>query len=422
MNRHVTDLPGEPAPDLSGDACDGPVPPLDTSRPVLLLGGGGNAVSAARNLSRRGVRVGIAGDRSSWGLASRHCHRSWRAPEGADLGAFWHDLLLGRADLRGHVLMALCDEAIDFLCAHRDALAPHFAMEAFDPEYRRTMLDKKATLEIARAAGVPVPNSWTVRTLEDVDAARGEIRFPAMIKPIHSHLFIPVMGRKLFIVTGQEGFGVLREKAALALDHGLEIMVVEMIPGPDDLLSSYYTYVDDHGRWLVHYTKSVIRRFPVNRGGGCYHRSHWLPETAAMGQRFFAGMPWRGMGNVEFKRDPRDGLLKVIECNPRFTAAHRLVTASGVPLDEIVYRSATGQPVPRCRQSDADLRMWNPMRDAMAFAELRRRGELGAAGWLRSLVPGRKLLPVFEWSDPMPSLRRLGQEGGRALRRIAGRR
>mgnify|MGYP006282633233 FL=1 len=156
----------------------------------------------------------------------------------------------------------------------------------------------------------------------------------------------------------------------------------------------------------------------MNRGGGCYHRSAALPETAQMGRRFFDGLGWRGMGNVEFKRDPRDGQLKVIECNPRFTAAHPLVLASGVPMDEAVYRSITGQgPIP-ARQSDEDVRMIDLSRDFFAYLELRRRGELTFGGWMGSVRQGRKIVSLMSLSDPRPSLTRSSQIVGRALRRL----
>jgi predicted ATP-grasp superfamily ATP-dependent carboligase len=159
----------------------------------------------------------------------------------------------------------------------------------------------------------------------------------------------------------------------------------------------------------------------VNRGGACYHRSVKLPETADMGRRFFASMQWRGMANIEFKRDPRDGLLKVIEVNPRFTAAHRLVLAAGLPIDEMIYRRLTGQMVPAYQQDDRDLRMWNPIRDALAFREMRAAGDLNLWQYLRSLIGGHKVMPLFSLTDPMPSLVRFGQEAGRGLRRIFGR-
>ena len=56
----------------------------------------------------------------------------------------------------------------------------------------------------------------------------------------------------------------LRQKAALVADKGLEFMVSELIPGPDSLLSSYYTHIDDDGHALFKFTKQVIRRMPPN--------------------------------------------------------------------------------------------------------------------------------------------------------------
>ena len=51
-----------------------------------------------------------------------------------------------------------------------------------------------------------------------------------------------------------------------------------------------------------------------------------------LGLALFGHAGLRGVANVEFKRDPRDGRLKLIECNARFTAANGLLTASGIDL------------------------------------------------------------------------------------------
>jgi predicted ATP-grasp superfamily ATP-dependent carboligase len=389
---------------------------LDTSTPVLLLGGGTNSVAVAQSLHRAGITVRISGGEGAWGIASRFCTQTFPVPHGRDQAEWWSELLLspGPGPLEGHLILPLCDHSIVFLCEHRDALAERYLLEDFVPELRLEMMDKLATLARGHAAGVPVPKYWKIASIEDVRALRNELTYPVMVKPIHSHLFVEVFGRKLFII--ESGFDLVLAKAALALDRGLEIMIVEMIPGPDHLLSSYYTYIDAEGRSLFHYTKRIIRRFPVHRGGGCYHVAEWLPETAEMGQRFFASMPWRGMANIEFKRDLRDGQLKVIEVNPRFTAAHRLLVEGGMPIDLAIYRRLTCQNVPTLGPYEQNLRLWNPTRDFLAFIEMRRRGELTFSQWIRSVMEGRKVLPMFTLSDPMPSIVRLGQEGGRALR------
>ncbi|WP_212524281.1 hypothetical protein [Actibacterium sp. MT2.3-13A] len=393
---------------------------LETSTPVLILGGAANSAALARNFGRVGIPVSAAGKAGCLALYSRHCRRKYRAPDGGAIQDFWRDLLLDapKPELEGSLIFALCDDSIEFVTTHHAALSQKYLLEGFDPALRREMLDKRATLLRARAAGVATPNFWDVDSAEKLQAIRDEVTFPVMVKPIHSHLFIPVFGRKLFIV--ENDWDELVEKVQLAQAANCEVMVMEMVPGPDSLLSSYYTYIDEDGRWLFHYTKRVIRRYPVNRGGACYHDSKWLPDTAEAGRRFFASMPWRGMGNIEFKKDLRDGQLKVIEVNPRFTDAHRMVVAGGLPIDEMIYRRQTGQRVPTFPDYEENVRMWNPLRDFLAFRELNRRGELSFTGWIRSLMVGRKVMPILSLTDPMPSAIRLREEFGRALRRLGG--
>ncbi len=124
------------------------------------------------------------------------------------------------------------------------------------------------------------------------------------------------------------------------------------------------------------------------------------------------------MGNIEFKRDLRDGQLKVIECNPRLTDAQALVRAAGVPIDEIIYRSVTGQTILQHRQTDKDIRMLDLMRDFAAYLELRRRKELSLREWLASLGKGQKISSLFSITDPVPWVVRTMQIIGRRIRRI----
>ena len=382
-------------------------PALDTSRPVLLLGGEANAVEVTRHFARHGIDVRVSGSPNCCAMHSRHCREAFPVPWGRGSHDAWDRLLLS-ADRRldGHVLLTLDDDAIGYVTAREAALRARYVVEEFRADLRAALLDKQQTLHLAAAVGTPHPRFWPVSDPSELDALRGDIVFPAMVKPIHTHRFVEAFGAKLFIVP--DGFDALRQKVALACARGLPVMVTEMVPGPDDLLSSYYTYLDEDGRPLFRYTKRVVRRYPPNRGGAVYHVSQWLPETAAAGQAFLEGIGWRGLANIEFKRDPRDGRLKIIEVNSRFTAAHRLLVRSGAPIDLAVYCRLTGQEGPRFTTFRQDLRLWYPLRDFRAFLALRRAGELSLGRYLASLPHGGWLSPVMCLGDPMPALARLG--------------
>jgi predicted ATP-grasp superfamily ATP-dependent carboligase len=109
--------------------------------------------------------------------------------------------------------------------------------------------------------------------------------------------------------------------------------------------------------------------------------------------------------NVEFKRDPRDGKCKLIECNARFTAAECLVAASGFELGAFVYRRVIGLPQEPLAEYRSGLRLWDPFRDFTSFLSLRRNGKLTFAKWLASVLHAQTF-PYFAWSDPAPAFAR----------------
>lgn len=370
--------------------------------PVLLLGGQENALSVIRSLTRHGVPVSLSAPESCWALRSRHCAKRYPIEKDVDRAEYWEDLLLGSGhpELRGSVIFPCNDEAIEFMAKRRSVLRREYLLDDHVANQQMELLDKQATLELAKSVGVPFPQHWNVEKPEDVQAIEGDIDFPVIIKPIHSHLFQRVYHAKLLVVND---FPELVAKVKEVLSRGLEIMVCELVPGPDDLLSSYYTYLDADGRHLFEFTKRIIRRNPINFGGGCYHITDWAPDTAEVGRKFFRGINFKGLGNIEFKLDPRDGQLKVIECNARFTAAQELLVRSGMDIAWIIYNHITGGRVPKIEGFKQGLRLWYGCDDFDSFRLLREAGKLTTMNWLRSIAHPQ-VFPFFAANDPLPAV------------------
>jgi len=110
----------------------------------------------------------------------------------------------------------------------------------------------------------------------------------------------------------------------------------------------------------------------------------------------------RGLACVEFKRDARDGQLKIIEVNHRFTLGHEIVRHAGVDYAMLAYDRLAGRataPFTGYRSAT----MWNPVEDLQTMLRRRAAGTLTAGEWARSLHC-RQHFPLFAWDDPMPSL------------------
>lgn len=387
--------------------------------PAILLGGV-NSLSVARRLGRRGVRVLWAGDDDLRLSFSRYCRRL-RLPAGP--GPWYEragDFLLGPGaeHLEGAVLLACNDRAVELIARRKDELSRRFLVDATAPEVQLCMLDKLCTYRAAAAAGVPTPRFWTIGSSEELAAIRHELVFPLIVKPLDSSAFQAAFdGAKHLTAHDRSEVEAAVERFGAAR---LEFMLVERIPGPDSLLCSYYTYMEDDGTPAGDFTKRIVRRQPLGEGQATLHVTGWIPEVRESALRLLQHSGHRGLAAVEFKRDERDGVLKLIEANVRFTGCNAIVASSGVDLAYYVYSRLTGGDYRLPARFREGRRLWNPRRDLQAVLDLRASGEISLPAWLRSLRPAEMFYAVPY--DPLPGLGGVVESARRLVRRTRHRR
>ncbi|MDQ2724153.1 MAG: hypothetical protein M3Y36_01445 [Actinomycetota bacterium] len=381
-----------------------------------------NALSVARTLWRRGVAVDVlAGSISDSPVQHSRAARSYvQLTEGQDPTDAWLDWL--RTSAQPSVVLPCSDEGLELIARHRHSLTAvgHQPIEAND-EVLLAMLDKSRTYELARQIGVPAPQTITVAVTDDLDLL-DRFTFPCAIKPVNSHVFVrrfQPFAKGARVHSPQHARRLLEPIMA----EGIAMLLTEVVDGTDECCS-YYSYLDAEGEPLTHFTKRKLRVYPTHFGLGTYHMTEWQPEVAELGLRFFQGVGLRGVGNVEFKRDRRDGQLKLIECNPRFTHANELVRFSGIDFGWLAYSRLAGTPPPPLDGFRDNIGFWFAVDDVRALRQYRRDGELSLASWTSSMFH-RQCPPTFWWRDPRPSLRngslRAAALGRRLNHRRAGR-
>jgi len=138
-------------------------------------------------------------------------------------------------------------------------------------------------------------------------------------------------------------------------------------------------------------------------GGSTYHITDDVPYVRQLALALFLQTGLRGVANAEFKMDVRDGKLKLIECNARFTAADCLLVASGLNLPLFVYDRLTGRPHQEPSSYRVGMRLWKPVGDFAAYRQLSKMGSLTLWAWIGSIMH-RQVFPAFRWNDPLPSI------------------
>jgi predicted ATP-grasp superfamily ATP-dependent carboligase len=312
--------------------------------------------------------------------------------------------------------MPASDDCVELVARHRPLLEElGYTPYLGDDAVTLAMLDKGETYRLARELGVPTPEHVLLRSPDDVAAAGDRLTYPCCLKPLQSHRYGRRMGTgKVLFVHDRRDLDQLIARASSA---GVDMMITEVIPGTDDQIYGYVTYLDDDGEPLVHFVERKLRQDPIHFGNGCYRKSQWDDEIARLGLRLCQGTGLRGVAHVEFKRDARDGTPKLMECNNRFDLCLELIAGAGIDLPLLVYDSITGRPLPErpVRPARTGNRVLHTQEDVRAMLAYRRAGELTLRRWLRSLMH-RQRFALFRWSDPLPSLVANARWLGGALR------
>jgi D-aspartate ligase len=393
------------------------------SRPTaIVLGGMETAMPVCRSLGRGGVPVLAYGHPDDPVRHSRYCSRfveTQGAGEDAERG--WLEALFAEP---AAVLVPCSDKWVELIAHNREALAQRGHVPLFGcDEASLAMLDKGRAYEIAERAGVPMPGFAILHGPEDIEPALERVPVPCGIKPLEGHIFRERTGllEKVIPVEDREHFRTL---AAKWLGAGLGLMATEIVPGPDDLLYSAFFYLDEGSKPLLSFSNRKIRSDPPHFGVGCYVVEEDVPELIELGRRFLAEAGMRGIAQLEYKRDPRDGQFKLLECNPRFHLTIELAIACGIDAPLYAYRRLQGEAPERPVQKRRGLRIWHPLPDFRAYRVLREEGELTFGAWLRSILH-RQRFTVFAADDPWPSVvvnaRTARRVASGALRRAVGR-
>ena len=368
---------------------------------VLGLGQGG--LGTARGLGEQGVRVvGVDWDRHAPGFASRWCERRLVIPHPAREPRRALEMLLAaarRLDAPA-VLLPTTDVYLEFLARHERELRDSFSFTLNDSPWREALTNKRLQGDLIQANGIAYPQTYHPRDQDDVRRIGREVRFPALLKPVHGHLWYPRFHTKAIAVRSQDD---LERRYAEAERHGLDLMVQSEIVGPPTNEYGCTVHVDRQGRVLGIATRRKLRIYPLDFGTSSFLVGVRCPEVERMAVDLLERIGYRGTGSVAFKRDARDGKLYVLELNGRLIGPTIHSLRCGVNLPLLAYLDLTGQSPSPAPPMCPGVRFLDLTPDILVFRELHRRGELGLLEWLRSLASAR-VYSHFDARDPLPFL------------------
>lgn len=375
---------------------------LSNSTPVLLMccNTPVGAIGALRTLGQMGVPVyAIDIERRGRVWWSRYCKECFQwDPFNSPPEQSLKRLLEVSHELKQRALLVpTFDEAAVFAAAYYDQLKQAFVYPRQKPQLIRSLVSKKETYFLARQCGVPVPDAvWPQSGQQVLDFAK-RAQFPVALKAIRGLRLKAHAGVTAFIVRSARDLIELYDRFEDQAQPNL--MIQEYIPGTDSCGWGFNGYFNEHSECIVGGTTRRLHQNPVHVGVtslAVIEHNEAIDDSA---RSFMAALGYRGMVNLGFRYDARDGRYKLIDVNPRLGSSFRsFVTREGCDILRACYMDLTGQNVPR--EESKEGRKWLLELDVRSCFAYHNEGETWQK--LFGCYDNIGELAYFSFTDPLP--------------------
>lgn len=374
-------------------------------KPAIILSAHTAALGVVRSLGKRGVPVVVVhyDERRDTGQYSRYVTEKVAAPHpNEDEESFVATILELRERWKDAVLIPTSDETLLVASRHKELLGRYFRVACPDYATAIQVIDKRKTYTIAKAAGIPVPQTLLPVSVAEVKEFSRTIDFPCLLKPAQSHLFYERFKSKMFIATNPLK---LIDYYLQASEAGLDMMIQEIIPGNDCEVVNYNSYTIS-GTPLAEFMAVHVRNAPPSYGSPRVACSTWLPELLEPGRQLIEAMTFSGFACIEFKRDGRDGLFKLMEINGRHNLSTLLAVRCGINFPLLEYLHLAYGEVPQKQYYESNI-YWIDMTRDIAYSIRHLFNErYSMAKYLQPYL-GSKVWAINDSSDPFPFRKRL---------------
>lgn len=354
-----------------------------------------------RSLGRVGVAVhGIDPHPTSAALFSRYCRKKffWDVDGATPQATVDYLLKIGKEIGKRSILINTTDNSCNLLATYADLLSEWYIFPRLSPDLVRALTNKKEMNELAQKWDVPTAKVFIPSSTSDVKDYAQNAVFPVMLKEIYRG-GAPGTGKRMFIAKTKDELLRLYSENEDPLSPNF--MLQEYIPGGDDSIWMFNGYFNESSDCLFSLTGRKIRQSPVHTGvtslGICLRND----QIDQMTRRMMKGIGYRGMVDIGYRYDARDGKYKVLDINPRIGSSFRLfVGDNGLDVPRAEYLDLTGQKVPSSRIVEG--RKWVvEERDVISTIKYYRERSLTFKEWAGSFR-GVKENAWFAPDDPRP--------------------
>lgn len=284
------------------------------------------------------------------------------------------------------LVVPLVDFSARILSANKEELSNYARIASNDFDVFDKAQDKLEVMRVCQENDIPCPKTLLgVNGYKDV--VKAQLTFPLVIKP-----------RRGFGARGFNCFKSMQEVVEFWQMKDLSQYVIqEYIPQTNMNLSANL-FIDNNGEIKSTFVYASRRWFPLSGGTGTFNELVDRPDIERVSKNLAALMNLRGCIGIDLIHDPRDGIAKVIEINPRILACAEIGFVAGIDLAKQILQKEFGQEVSLYTDYDKKNRIRMSQTDVLWFLKSPNRFKSKPSFFSCRDVKDQ----IFSWDDPLP--------------------
>ncbi len=382
-----------------------------------MLGGDYRGLGIVRSLGRHGIDVCVVHGEDRIACTSRYARQRVRRTMGTEDQQVEQLMRLAEeSELDRWVLFPTDEEAAWIVSRHHAVLSSRFRLTTSPWERYERAADKQLAYRSARALDVDVPETWFPASRSELEQL--ELDYPVILKPAVRLEINRLTHAKAWRVENRADL-LERYDKAIAMMGPEDVMVQELIPGGGERQLSFAAACRD-GEPVMSVTAQRRRQYPVDFGrSSTFVETVDRPDVPKPALLMLQELRLDGLVEIEFKEDPRDGRLKLLDVNARAWGWHSIGAAADVDFAHGAWLMAMGENVAPCRARPG-VRWARLVLDVPVSAREILARRMSLRSYLHSLRPPL-VGPMAALDDPVPTVVDLPLMVHRELKRIARR-
>jgi predicted ATP-grasp superfamily ATP-dependent carboligase len=308
---------------------------------AIVIGGHVQGLGLIRALGMKRIPVYLL-DTTNYNISrySRYCKKFIKMPldvyDSSDNFIDFLKKIFEQFNLDEWIIFPTDDLTVAYLSKNKQELSEYFTIWTPEWDCVKYCYDKKLTYKIAESIGIPIPKSYFPEDVSDLSEVDYLFQYPLIIKPAIMHEFYKKTKHKVFVIHNKEDLKRKYLKACSATKPS-DIIIQEIIPGGPENLFSFGSFFKN-GEAIAYITGRRSRQIPMDFGkASTFVELCEISKIYELAAKLLKAVNYYGLSEVEFKRDPRDGIYKLLEVNPRTWKWHTLALKAGINLPYLVY-------------------------------------------------------------------------------------